>query len=176
MIQPPPLRNSLTYLDLLAVDTHDMLESTSIVVVDANALQMRRTMPFTRSTASGFYEWKIKPPYSVMADVPRAIFVVPSSANTATMNPKRWRLVRNLAFCAALVVTTIQLYFVVPIFLDLFNRLPAPNNPNPPAGDPSNESRLLTAMVLQTIGLPSWVIAFIGWRVGRRTDRTLDSD
>ncbi|QDT10978.1 hypothetical protein K239x_29710 [Planctomycetes bacterium K23_9] len=113
---------------------------------------------------------------SVIAAVPRAIFVVPSSANTATMNPKRWRLVRNLAFCAALVVTTIQLYFVVPIFLDLFNRLPAPNNPNPPAGDPSNESRLLTAMVLQTIGLPSWVIAFIGWRVGRRTDRTLDSE
>jgi len=83
------------------------------------------------------------------------------------MNQKRWRLVRNLALLLAMIVTTIQLYLVGPVFLDIFERIPIGDNVNPPIDNPGNWSRLRTAMLLQTVGLPSWAFAFIGWRMGR---------
>lgn len=112
----------------------------------------------------------------LITNVPRLNETLLYVANFTAMNPKRWRLVRNLALLVALLVTAIQLYFIAPIFLDLFDRLPIGNNAGQPAADPSNESRLLTSMVLQVVGLPSWVLAFLGWRMGRRNDGTQRPD
>ena len=91
------------------------------------------------------------------------------------MNPTRWRLIRNLALLIALVVTAIQLYFVGPVFLELFERLSIGNNVNPPVDNPENEARMRTAMLLQTVGLPSWVLAFVGWRMARTPGSTQDN-
>ena len=94
------------------------------------------------------------------------------------MSSHDWRRIRNVPLVVALIVNSVQLWIIFPTLQGLVSELqdlinqPVGGNIQPPIDDPAFESRIWRAMLLQIIGLPAWITAFVGWRMARSVAET----
>jgi hypothetical protein len=91
------------------------------------------------------------------------------------MTFKHWRIIRNLAFLVAVLVTSIQLWIIFPTIQNVVSELTTGNS-LPAIGDADGMSPILRVALLQIIGLPAWIIAFAGWWMARCVGAMEQSD